>query len=82
MTPCQSCGIPLGLPKNLGTEADGAKSGDYCIRCYESGQFRDQLTVQEMQSRVYTFLTQELYYAEEQAQELVDSLPGLKRWLV
>ncbi len=36
---CQSCGMPLDRPEDLGTEADGAPSGDYCRYCYRNGTF-------------------------------------------
>ena len=36
---CQCCGMPLDKPEDAGTEADGARSGDYCHYCYQNGSF-------------------------------------------
>ncbi len=36
---CQSCGMPLDRAEDMGTEADGAPSGEYCRYCYQAGAF-------------------------------------------
>ncbi len=48
---CQSCAIPL-TENNLGTEADGSNSQEYCNLCYDNGEFREpNLTYDEMLER-------------------------------
>ncbi len=48
---CQSCAIPL-TESNLGTEADGSKSQEYCNLCYDNGEFREpNLTYDDMLER-------------------------------
>ncbi|MFR4979492.1 MAG: zinc ribbon domain-containing protein, partial [Butyricicoccus sp.] len=44
---CQSCRMPLS-PYMYGTEADGSKNPDYCIRCYANGAFTSDCTMEEM----------------------------------
>ena len=45
---CQSCGMPLLPGTELGTEADGSPSPDYCSYCYKGGQFKGEMTMEEM----------------------------------
>ena len=45
---CQSCGMPLGDPALLGTEADGSASPDYCKYCYQNGAFTADMTMEQM----------------------------------
>ena len=45
---CQSCGMPLTPGVELGTEADGSASPDYCGYCYKGGQFMGEMTMEEM----------------------------------
>ena len=45
---CESCGMPLKEGVK-GTEADGAKSDQYCMHCYADGGFTaPDATVDEM----------------------------------
>ena len=79
---CQSCGIPMNLEGDLGTEAGGAPSNDYCTHCYLNGAFTaPDITIDEMAkicgpiiSQVYTIPTE---IAEEFSKEL---LSCLRRW--
>lgn len=36
---CQSCGLLLGEGRNAGTNADGSPSRDFCIYCFQDGEF-------------------------------------------
>ena len=51
---CQSCGMPLGKdPEGGGTEANGARSAEYCSHCYRAGQFTEpDITASQMVSKV------------------------------
>lgn len=48
---CQSCGMPLKKDAaGGGTNADGSRSGMYCSKCFDKGQFvNPEMTVTEMQ---------------------------------
>ena len=78
---CQSCGMPFSRDaKGGGTEADGAKSAEFCSHCYERGRFTmPDVTVQEMQSRVKSKLT-EAGVPRLMAALLVRRIPKLTRW--
>ena len=46
---CQSCGMPLTKPEDLGTQADGTLSDTYCTYCYQNGTFTgSDTTLEEM----------------------------------
>jgi len=46
---CQSCGMKLGEGNaNLGTEADGSFSPEFCKTCYQDGKYTMDCTVEEM----------------------------------
>ena len=45
---CQSCGMPLDDPSQCGTDADGAKSSQYCCYCWKDGAFTADMTMEEM----------------------------------
>lgn len=46
MNICQSCGIEL-IEEVRGTNVDGSLSSDYCIFCYENGNFTEELTLEQ-----------------------------------
>lgn len=82
---CQSCGMPLSQ-EVLGTNADGSKSGEYCIYCYKDGAFTGDFTMEEMIEFCSQFVEQ--YNAdsgqhltrEEYKELLRQYYPKLKRW--
>jgi len=78
---CQSCGMPLANEALLGTDKEGQKSQDYCMYCYELGEFKQQgLTVEEMVEICVPHLKEDGMAEEEARQMLSSFLPGLKRW--
>ncbi len=78
---CQSCGMPLANEALLGTDKAGQKSQDYCMYCYELGEFKQPgLTVEEMVEICVPHLKEDGMAEEEARQMLTSFLPGLKRW--
>jgi len=51
---CQSCGMPLSRDENGGgTNADGARSAEFCSHCYARGRFVEaDLTCAQMTEKV------------------------------
>ena len=83
MNHCQSCGMPLGDTEEwLGRERDGGLSPDYCKHCYDRGEFRAQMTMDQMIEFCIPHLVRarpEMSPAE--ARKLMeDMFPRLKRW--
>lgn len=81
---CQSCGIPLDRAEDMGTEAGGAPSGEYCRYCYQAGAFTaPEATLEDM-------IAFNLKFNEEngrpmgtraEAEQMMRSwYPTLKRW--
>ena len=83
---CQSCGMLLVKSGDKGTESDGRKSEEYCVFCYQHGQFTQDISIEELIERNLQDLdswNQEngLHLTEQEARaELQKFLPTLKRW--
>jgi len=78
---CQSCGMPLRKdPQGGGTNADGAKSAEYCSYCYQKGAFtRPDFTAKRMQDFCYDKL-REMGMSRMLAWLFTRSIPRLRRW--
>lgn len=78
---CQSCGDLLMNKKMLGTNADGSKSKDYCLYCYQNGVFTQDLTVNDMiEQNLAKLEGQTNAPLRELRYQLEHSVPALKRW--
>ena len=79
---CQSCGMPLTPGVELGTEADGSASPDYCGYCYKGGQFMGEMTMEEMIDFCAPMMAKgNPGMTEEQAKaQMHQFFPMLKRW--
>lgn len=77
---CQSCGMPLS-EEFYASEANNKKNYEYCMYCYENGEFRQpNLTMEEMIEVCVPFMKEE-GMAEGEARSLMKNvLPNLKRW--
>lgn len=80
MNICQSCAMPLENETLLGTNKDGSKNKEYCIYCYESGSFKQDIEMNEMADICVKFMKEE-GMDESRARDIMNStLPTLKRW--
>ncbi len=78
---CQSCAMPLEEPGQLGTEAGGAASREYCCYCYQGGKFTAELTLAQMQAKLVALALERKFMPEGEARKLAATvLPGLSRW--
>ncbi len=80
---CQSCGMPLSKEfGNLGTNADGTTSDEFCVFCFANGDFTNpNQTLEEMIASSIENMTTDLQMPFEQASELANSfIPTLRRW--
>jgi len=79
---CQSCGMPIDKPEDLGTNSDLTKSEDYCIFCFHNGIFSEpEISKAEMVSRITQAMIEKTDLPKEQAHILVDqTVSSLKRW--
>jgi len=83
---CQSCGMPLKMPEEKGTNKDGSLSEEYCVYCYKEGEFTQDVSVEEMTELNLQYLDEwnkennQEYSVEDARTELNRFLPTLKRW--
>jgi len=83
---CQSSGMLLVKSGDKGTESDGRKSEEYCVFCYQHGQFTQDISIEELIERNLQDLDSwnrenGLHLTEQEARaELPQFLPTLKRW--
>lgn len=78
---CQSCGMPMSEdPGQGGTDATGAKTTEYCSKCYQQGQFTDpSLTLDQMKEKVKSKM-KEMHIPGFMANWFMKDMASLKRW--
>lgn len=79
---CQSCGMPMGSVDCFGTNADEARNDDYCVHCFQNGEFTDKhMTMEEMIDLSASIMAEKVKMPETKAKEACWSfIPKLKRW--
>lgn len=80
---CQSCGMPLDQNKDLmGTTASGEKTDQYCIYCFENGNYTLECTMEEMIDICVPHILESMpLMNKEQAYDMMNQLlPELDRW--
>lgn len=79
---CQSCGMPLKKGEDFGTEANGAKSGEYCHFCFKDGKFTDEgITMEQKIEKIVNLAVSRMNMPEDAARAMASKLiPTLKRW--
>ena len=81
---CNSCVRPI-VKKDYGTNEDGSPNPDYCIDCFQDGEFTEpDITLNEMIIRKSKeMMAKNPRLAETEATGITTMfLPGLKRWHV
>ncbi|MCL2598734.1 MAG: zinc ribbon domain-containing protein [Firmicutes bacterium] len=77
---CQSCAMPHMTPDQLGTEADGSLSQDYCKHCYQNGKFVVYNSLEDAIADSVNYAKHAGLSEEQMLQFAKATLPGLKRW--
>ena len=79
---CQSCGMPLLEESFVGTNADGSRTWEFCMFCFQKGAFtQPNQTLEEMIQSSIGFMSTRLSFSHEEAEKLSrDVIPKLKRW--
>ncbi len=83
---CQSCGMTMSEKEDtVGRNFDGTYSNEYCSYCFEMGEFKVDISLDEMiEILLPAIMTEENGYEEgdeEDAREAVrDYLIKLRRW--
>lgn len=78
---CQSCGLPIEDDR-FGSNPDGTQSEDYCIQCYEDGEFNEPtVQMEDMIERSARKMAEDMQISEDDAKRKLEKLiPNLKRW--
>lgn len=77
---CQSCGMPITLNEQLGTNKDGSINNDYCKYCYKNGEFIDKVSMEEYINMCSKYGVQAGMTNEEMKLHCEKLFPTLKRW--
>lgn len=78
---CQSCGMPMVKEELFGTEKDGGKSAEFCVYCYENGEYRQpDMPMEDMITLCVPYLKEDGMGEDEARELLIKDLPRLKRW--
>lgn len=80
---CQSCGMPMGNTDEMyGREANGEKSADYCIHCYDKGAFTFEGTMEEtIEICIAPMVEANPGMTADAARQMMEQfMPMLKRW--
>ena len=78
---CQSCGMPMAVSEDFGTDADGGQSRDYCRHCRQEGKFTTEVELPEFIEMQVKIAVENLGMDEEEARAVAEmTLPELKRW--
>lgn len=72
---CQSCAMPMT------EELYGSKNEDYCIYCYENGEFTADISMEEMIDFCVPKTVENTDMDEKTARKMLnEGFPQLKRW--
>ncbi|WP_026838148.1 zinc ribbon domain-containing protein [Gillisia sp. JM1] len=79
---CQSCGLSFS-EKLKGTNIDETKNEEYCVNCFDNGEFVDQsLTLHKLEVKFLEMAEVHDEITLEEAQAAIKELPYLKRWFM
>ena len=78
---CQSCGMPLEVADDYGTNTDGSKSEENCCYCFRKGKYMEpNISMEEMIERTTLYVVVHMKMMESQAKKIVEGfIPKLKR---
>lgn len=79
---CQSCYMPMDVEEKRGIETDGNKSDDYCVYCYQNGEFTATQTLEQAVETNIPFWKGEGESDDEAREKIMQVFPKLKRWHV
>lgn len=77
---CQSCGMYIADSSYSGTNSDKSANEDYCIYCYQNGDFLYDDTMEQKIEKCIEFHIDENTDEDAARAKLFKSFPALKRW--
>lgn len=83
---CQSCGMPMTVAEEFGTNVDQSQNTEYCVHCFQNGAFTRDVTMEEMMETNLKYIdewnrsTGNNMTVDEARPVLREFLSSLKRW--
>lgn len=78
---CQSCGMPMKIDSDFGTNADSSKNEEYCTYCYQQGQFtKPDIAMEQMIKGCIGMMVKYGMPEDKAKQQAETQIPNLKRW--
>ena len=77
---CQSCSMPLVTEEDYGTTKSGGKSEEYCVHCFQKGEFTQKITLEQAIAQCVQYADQAGATKEEALAYAENLFPNLKRW--
>lgn len=78
---CQSCGMMFTAPDQLGHEADGTETEEFCRWCYDEGHYTYEIAMDEMIEDCAPRMAEAMGWSLDESASLLGAvLPTLKRW--
>lgn len=79
---CQSCGIEIIHTDHFGKNSDGTLNEDFCMLCYDDGNFNENITMDAMlELSLKELIETDAHSNISQMREHLTKLyPTLKRW--
>lgn len=77
---CQSCGMHIENNNLRGTNVDKTLNEDYCIYCYQNGDFLYDDTMEQKVEKCIEFHINEVTNENAAREKLLNYFPTLKRW--
>lgn len=78
---CQSCGMPMKIDSDFGTNADKSKNEEFCTYCFKDGVFTSPNITMEQMIKGCVGMMVKFGTPEDKAREQMQSLiPTLRRW--
>ena len=78
---CQSCGMPMKIDTDFGTNADSGKNEEYCTYCYQKGTFTNpDISMKKMIKACVEMMVKYGMPEDQARQQMTVLIPTLKRW--
>lgn len=83
---CQSCGMPLKVSEEFGTNKDQSQNDEYCVYCFKDGEYTSDCTMDEMIEHCLLYIdefnkgSEKKFTVEEARAGMKEFFPHLKRW--
>ena len=79
---CQSCYMTMDTDEKFGSMADGSQATDYCVHCFQKGEFTFPQTLEQAVEGNIPWWKAEGESDDVARARIMEVFPHLKRWKV